>query len=250
LIKKLLALVIIVIIAVAIYVYVFPAQATLAIDRVYNVKKPGTTILVNITISNAHSVVGWMIDLAWDPYILAVSMGDPNGTRDKKGNLYNIYEGSFTKNVKPADVFAVSEVDNKAGRIKGLAAMYFTKDVLLEGSGILATINFTVLHVGTTTIEIVGPGTSEEKPNEAIIAIVVEEGKGGMLSHVEIYGLVTDKDAPPIWESFDFQIKAIIIEVVALGGASGVLIWKNMPKKSKRKEGKEPIYENNVEIEF
>ncbi|MEM1588855.1 MAG: cohesin domain-containing protein [Candidatus Bathyarchaeia archaeon] len=241
-IKKLFALIVIVAIIVAIYFTYFPtqAQATLTIDKIYNVTEPGTTFLVNITVINAPKCAGWKIDLAWDPYILAVSTGDPNGL-NVKGVLYNIYEGPFTKNVRPADYFTVSKVDNSAGIIKGLLAVYMTSGEFPEGTGVLATINFTVLRTGTTTIEITGP----KQPGGSVI--VDENNKE--IPHVELYGLITEKSPPPIWESADFQFKVIVVEIMALSVSSVVLVWKYTPKEPKKRR-KGPIYENNFVFDF
>jgi hypothetical protein len=240
-----LAIMVIVIILVAVFFIYAPAQSqvTLAVDNVYDITNTGTTILVNITLSNSPSCTGWMVDLAWDPYILAVSTEDPNGL-NVSGKAYNIYEGSFTKSVRPADIFKATEVNNIAGRIRGLVALYITSGELPKGTGILATINFTVLHKGTTTIEIVGPGTSSD-PKQGIIA----DEKNMVMPHVELYGLVTERSTPPVWEKTDFQIDVVIFETVVLSVLSGILIWKNMPKEHEEDKAG-PIYEDDIEFNF
>ena len=116
-------------------------------------QRPGLTFTVNITITNVTDLAGWAIDLSWDPNIIRVTTGDPNGLQPPiNGTFYNIYQGPFLKNVRPTS-FIVNRVNNAQGKIEFLSARHVNMGE--GGSGALATINFTCISVGTTTTQII-----------------------------------------------------------------------------------------------
>jgi len=118
-------------------------------------QRPGLTFTVNITITNVTDLAGWAIDLSWDPNIIRVTTGDPNGLQPPiNGTFYNIYQGPFLKNVRPTS-FIVNRVNNAQGKIEFLSARHVYMGEGVSGSGVLATINFTCISVGTTTTQII-----------------------------------------------------------------------------------------------
>lgn len=62
---------------------------TVILTSVYDVKEPGVTFLVNITVTDVYSLVYWVIDLEWDPNIIKISTGDTNGLY-KRGTNYKL----------------------------------------------------------------------------------------------------------------------------------------------------------------
>ena len=211
--KKKISLIIILLLIVLAVLWIFwprPPPA-IAISHIYSVT-PGQTIEVEITISNVCDLSGWAVDLAWDPYILEVTTGDPEGVTPIGSTIsYNIYEGPFLKSIRPTS-FLVNEVNNEHGEIRFLSAIYLEQGENPSGSGVLATINFTCIRAGTTTIEI----------TESII----QDGTGQSISHTIKSGLVTENEPPPIWTNLWFQTNVIIVEVIVLTVVSSVIIFK------------------------
>lgn len=209
------------------YVYLSPTEPTVTIDQLYNVTESGQTILVNISITNVPSCLGWVFDISWDPHILRITTGDENGL--KVGNTYyNIYEGPFLKNVR-STVFLANSINNEAGKIGQLSAGYLSTDGTPSGSGLLVSINFTVIHTGTTTIEITGP--SEGKG-------LVADSANQPIAHKEVYGLITMNASPPPWTQIGFQTVMITfaVEIIVLIVASYIVIRVKHPKPKKAEE--------------
>lgn len=215
--KILLILILLIIIAAILYNFWPQPPPVFAISDVYNVTS-GQTIGVNITISDISDFSGWAVDLAWDPYILRITTGDRDGLQPiGSRTFYNIYEGPFLKNVRPTS-FLINQINNEQGELKFLSARTVDLGEPASGSGVLATINFTCINTGTTTIEITGSNP------EGKILIMDSQGNA-ILLHEERNGLVTEADIvpPPVWTEFSFQATIIIIEVVVLAVASLVI---------------------------
>ena len=228
--KKLVAILLIIIaVAVAAAILYRPPAPTLAITHVYNITEPGQTFEVNITISDVSGMTGWAVDLTWDPYIIKVTTIDENGLEPVagKGTYYNIYEGPFLKSVR-STLWLVMTINNKEGKITGLTAGYSeVAGETASGSGLLATINFTSVRVGTTTIEI-GPKS------------IVQDDKGKKISYEARHGLVTEHEyvPPPIWTEFWFQATIVVIEVVILAVPSYVIVKKKRVQVPTEKQEK------------
>jgi hypothetical protein len=131
------------------------------ISNVYNITEPGMTFKVNITITGVTDLFMWVMNMSWDPSIIRITTGDPNGLRYPRntGTYYNIYQGPFLKSIR-STMFMVSQVDNTRGKIMNLNCGYTTAGTAPNGDGILAIINFTSVAVGTTTIDINGPSVT------------------------------------------------------------------------------------------
>lgn len=208
---------------------------TLAVSKIYNVNQTGT-LLVNITVSEVSQMYGWVISLQWDPTIIQVSTGDKNGLL-KNRVYYNVYEGDFMKNVS-ATIFSVNKVNNESGNITNLSCFFKVTGTTVSGSGLLATINFTLLKVGTTAINITYSSLIDRN--------------GGGIDHTAISGLITNQPEPPpppIWTQFWFQATVVTVIVVVV---IPVLVIKQLSgRTSLTAEDIEKImgYEENVEGE-
>lgn len=100
-----------------------------------------------------------------------------------------------------------------------------------SGTGVILTINFTVVKVGTTTIETRPPSTLW---NQSLIA----DSSNHLVDHAEAYGLITSEGPPPVWTSADFQTTTITGEVVVLGVASAVIYQRRHPRPPKHERRK------------
>lgn len=186
---------------------------TVKVTSVYNVEEPGATFLVNITVKDVSDVLMWVIDLKWDPTIIEITTGDSKGLR-KRGVVYNIYEGPFLKSIRTT-VFLANGIDNLEGSITSLSAGYLTAGSTASGSGVLATINFTCVTVGTTTIEITGPSTGSSWRS----MLINHDGKE--MSHEDVNGVFTENPPPqtPIWTQLWFQTTLLTAAVVVVATA-------------------------------
>lgn len=185
--KLLLILLVIIIVAFVAYRFWPSPKPTVAISEVYNVTEPGMTFLVNITVTDVSNLKTWAINLSWDPSIIKITTGDPYGLKPIGRNVrYNVYEGPFLKAVRETGTFQVREINNEHGRINRLSCGYEFKGETASGSGVLVTINFTCVSVGTTTIKITG--SSDEYPGQSFL----EDSTGNEIPHVDKDGKVTD----------------------------------------------------------
>lgn len=184
--KKLLAgiLAIVVIIVVAYFWFRSPTLPKVAVSRVYNVTE-SDTLEVNITVYDVSDLDRWAVNLRWNPDILQITTGDPHGL-EKRGTHYNIYEGPFLKDVR-GTIMLVNDINNNQGTITFLTAGYLESGETPSGTGVLATINFTVIDTGSSAIEITGP--SVKYPGQSIL----QDSEGEEIAHEDIDGLVTDE---------------------------------------------------------
>lgn len=180
---------------------------TLRVSKVYNLNVTGTTFLVNVTIDGVAELGGWSIDLKWDPNITTISMGDKNGLskRSRTGLIYyNIYEGDFTRDAG-ATSFLVNTVNNTGGSLTALAASFKETGFSVAGSGTLAIINFTLINVGTTVLNVTQSSVGD---------------RGGItVSHATENGLITDQNPPPpppFWTNPLFQDAVILFFVIVV----------------------------------
>ena len=188
-------------------------------------KEPGKTFLVNISITGVTDLFLWVLNLTWDPNITKITTGDRAGLY-KSRVYYNIYEGPFLKSVR-STLFFASKIDNKNGKITNLNSGYTTRSsTTTNGDGVLVTINFTLVNVGTTTLDINGP--SPTYPGHSMLV----DSSGNEIPHEDIDGAVLDKEPPPppIWTQSWFQTSVIAVAVV------GAVIVAGAYTVKKRKE--------------
>jgi hypothetical protein len=220
---KLFLLFLMLIIAIgAIYASIPPPKPTIEITRLYGAKlEQGQIIPINISIINGEEVTAVAIKLSWDPYILQVAR-DPNGY-PFRGVNYSLYVGPYFRNISNTSKLVVNVLDNSAGILDMGLAIYAGK-LSANGSGVLATINFICVNPGTTSIEIVGPHEGhawfQTAKNPAVSA-----------PHNEIHGIVTEKEPPPLWTEFSFQVSLIAAEAIVPGIILGIIILRRRPKK-------------------
>lgn len=226
--RKLLFVVIAVLISVLAYLYLRPAEPILSGDRVYDVTGVGETVLVNVTLTNVPGCSGWNMKLTWDPYYIQLS---------------GVEEGPFFKTRNISSLFHVTSVDHAMGKMI-LADVFLAKDVFVQGTGVILTVNFTTVRVGTSTIEFGSPsGGTQASLGDATNEFTID--------HVEVAGLISNEGPPPIWASTDFQSTLIIGEVAALGLASGIVYLRAHPRPprivKKREEQQPTIYPQDQE---
>lgn len=179
------------------------AAPTLAISNVYNVTEAGTTFTANITVSDVTEMGGWFVSLKWNPDAISLNKGDRAGLY-KRRVYYNIYEGGFMRNVSSANLL-VNKITEANGTITGLACLFVVAGTSVSGSGLLALINFTLVNVGTTTINITN-------------SIIMDRGGAG-IDHTTVNGLVTNLPPPlppPIWMQPWFSITVITVAVLVV----------------------------------
>lgn len=232
--RKLLFLVLAVVIILAAYLYLRPAQAVLSVDKVYNVSEVGSTVTVNITLTKVSSCSGWQIILTWDPYYLNVTLGKPPYVG---GPPVDVREGPFFKTVNASTTMVFNEMDFNKGVM--VVADFFTpgSGKFVIGTGVILTINFTVVRLGTSTIEF-------SPPSAGVTQSVVADQANKILDHLEVNGLVTNDGPPPQWASTDFATTLIYGEVGILGVASVIIyVYANPrpPKAEKKRADFEPV---------
>lgn len=215
-------LVVVIFIGIMGYLYTRPIMPSLSIDKVYGIANVGDTILVNATLNNVPACKLWRTILVWDPTILRLAPGGPNSTHPAEGPRVDVTEGPFMKE-KGSTTFVINTVDNENGFIDlGVLASGVATP---SGTGVIAIFNFTILSVGSTTIE--------TRPPSGFNQSVIVDAANHLIAHDEAYGLVTKDEPPPMWASVDFQNNLIIGEVVLLAAASSVIYWRIHPRTSK-----------------
>jgi hypothetical protein len=161
------------------------AQAVLpelSIDKV--VTEVGDTVLVNVTLSNVISCGGWMTGIAWDPYIADITLGGPNSNYAGNGVFVDVVEGPFLKSRAPTFLL-LNSVDNEKGEAVVGVLFQTPGEVGVSGTGVILTLNFTIVHPGTTTIEFKPPFTNKNA------SMVVDPSQQREISHIEVNGLIT-----------------------------------------------------------
>jgi hypothetical protein len=127
--------------------------------------EPGGTFNVNVTITDVSALFNWQFVIDFDPRILRVD---------------NVTEGPFLGSTGENTIFLPPKIDNNQGNVFAGATFQPAPSWPEEGatgSGVLATIVFSVTGRGTTTLEFdkdqprlgtVVLGQSIEIPSEAI----------------------------------------------------------------------------------
>ncbi len=161
-------------------------ETVVAVDSPAVTVTVGQTFQINVTVTNVIGMVAWGVNMSWDPNIIQITTGDPDpnawGAIEK--GKYNIYEGPFLKRIR-GTIFTANRIDNKRGEIEKLVCAYADSGVGASGDGVLATINFTSVNVGTTTIDINGP--SPKYPGQSLLL----DSTGKEIPHEDRDGTVT-----------------------------------------------------------
>ena len=232
--KKSLFLFVIVAIVVLAYLYTRPPEPVLSIGKVYDVTKIGQTVLVNVTLTDVPSCSAWLMNLSWDPYYVTLTPRiPPNATMP-----YQVIEGPFMKDVAQTHNLIFEPLDDADGYML-VADSFVSSGNSASGTGVIMEINFTVVHVGTTTLNTAPISRIE---NQSIIA----DASGHGVAHVEVMGLITDKPAPSFWEGMEFQDTLIAGDVLILLAATGIVYQRahpSPPKSQRRKAELQPIFE-------
>jgi hypothetical protein len=241
---KALFLVLAVIIAVFAYLYTRPQQPVLSIDKVYDVTEVGKTVMVNVTLGNVPACGGWLIDLVWDPYIATLTTGGPNSTTPASGGeAVVLIDGPFLRKAGSTR-FMINSANNTKGEAV-LGSLLSNEGQSVSGTGVILMINFTIVRVGTTTIEMKPP--SPTVLNQSWII----DASNHPVDHIEVNGLITEKGPPPVWAVADFQSTLIVGEVVVLLAASAIVYQRTHPrppKSVKRKVELQPVVDPEDQV--
>jgi hypothetical protein len=239
--RKALFLILILAIVILAYLYTRPPATVLSIGTVHDVTKVGQTVLINVTLIDVPSFTGWLMNLSWDPYYVMLT---PRVTNTSGVLPYEVTEGPFMKDVGPTSSLVFDMVSVAGGQMI-VGDLFESAGLSASGTGVIMTINFTVVHVGTTTV-ITGQLTSTQKQ------CVITDTSGKLIAHVEDTGLITDSAAPPFWEGANFQITVIAGDVLVLLVATGIVYLRSHPRpprSQKRKEALQAILEPKDESE-
>jgi len=216
----------IIIVGVLAYFYLRPQLPSLSIDKVYNINQTGQTILVNVTINNIPACAGFFLNLTWNPNIIRLTTGGANFTIPAEGGPpVGLFDGPFLKSAGPT-TFVVNSADNEKGETI-VGEVFPGEAQSASGTGVILIINFTILQVGTTTIEMKPPLPATTNQS------VVIDPQNKLVDHTENNGLITAKGPPPMWASTDFQYPLISGEVVILAAATGIVYLRTHPRPPK-----------------
>lgn len=236
--RKAVALVLVAVVVVLAYIYTVPPTTMLSIDAVYNVDQASQTVLLTATLKNVPSVAEWVVVVSWDPYIARVTTGVPNGTEPAGGGpSYGVIEGPFMKDAG-STLFVMNYMDNQKGTTL-FGCVFRSHGSQVSGTGVIFYMNFTIIHVGTTTVEISPPFLNEK-------VSLVQNAQGNDTAHVDVNGLITDQGPPPAWTDAGFQETVIASEILVLVVASSIVYLNTHKKTSKslrRRAELQPVIE-------
>ena len=230
--RKLVFLVAIAIAILGIYLYVRPVKPLLSVSNVYDAKQVGSTVQVNVTLTNIPSCSTWGINLTWDPYYLQLKNGTPPFAG---GPPFEVREGEFFTARNSTTFLYFTEINLVKGQIL-VIDLFTTPGIYVTGSGVIFTLNFTILRVGTSAVEL-------NPPTENLTESAVGDMNNYNVAHDEANGTVTDNGPPPIWTTADFQTRLIFGELGALALASllvYVYVNPRQPKTMKRRADFQP----------
>ena len=99
--------------------------------------KVGSTIAVDLVVDNVTDLGCWVISIRWNPKIV---------------KLTNVYEGPFLRD--HGDTwFLINTLDQASGKLQ-FGEGFNVSGVGVTGSGVLASMNFTILNFGFTPLQI------------------------------------------------------------------------------------------------
>lgn len=230
--RKLLFLLLITIAIIAIYFYVRPIKPLLSVGNVYNANEVGSTVQVNVTLSNIPTCSTWGINITWDPYYVQLTNGTPPF---EGGPPFEVREGEFFAARNSSTFLYFNEINLVKGQMI-VIDLFTTQGVYVSGSGVIFTLNFTIVRLGTSAVEL-------NPPTENLTQSAVGDRYNKDVDHDELNGTITNNGPPPIWATADFQNKLIYGELGALGLASlFVYVYANprQPKALKRRVDFQP----------
>jgi len=169
----------------------------------------GATFYVNLTITNVNNLYGWQVNVTFNPNILNVASTD---------------EGPFLKQVN--ETVVMKRVNNEGGFL--LLSSSFTVPYPTQGatgSGLLATVTFTVKGQGASSLNFV-KGTklnTVPPPYQTVLPITDFTSVGGSFRNAT-GGL--ELGIPLEW------IAAIVVVIVAVG-ASVLFITRRRKGRSR-----------------
>jgi hypothetical protein len=220
--RKLLFLLLITIAIIAIYFYVRPIKPLLSVGNVYNANEVGSIVQVNVTLSNIPSCSTWGINITWDPYYVQLTNGTPPF---EGGPPFEVREGEFFTARNSSTFLYFNEINLVKGQMI-VIDLFTTPGVYVSGSGVIFTLNFTIVRVGTSAVEL-------NPPTANLTQSAVGDMYNKDVDHDELNGTITNNGPPPIWTTTDFQNKLIYGELGTLGLASlFVYVYAN-PRQSK-----------------
>jgi len=184
-------------IATAVEVVVASPAAVMAIDPAEVLDVPsGETFKVNITVTNVSNLYGWQVNVTFNPSIL---------------NVASTEEGPFLKQVN--NTVVMKRTNNDGGFL--LLSSTFTPPYPTEGatgSGLLATVTFSVVGQGASSLNFV-PGTKMNTvppPYQTVLPITDFTSVGGSFRNAA--------GGTQFAVKFEW-IAAIVIVVVAVGAS-------------------------------
>jgi hypothetical protein len=198
--------------------------ATVVVSQIYDVQEDqvNTTILVQINVTGAVGLQGYVMNLSWDPTMLRVTETSKQaGVRPLYPALgttyYALSRGDFLNTT--SSNFGVREVNNTLGTIWYLWQMRSSGGQI--GRGVLVTINFTILRLGTTRIELSSPASNAlaKDPNyDSTKSRLQNANDGTLIPHEEFDGVFSDQPppVPPIWSQLWFLASVAIVAIVGL----------------------------------
>ena len=98
----------------------------------------GSSVTVNIQISNVIDLYAWQVDFSYDPLIAIVTLVN-NGSFLATGGTESFFAGS---------------IDNNAGAVSSIGSTLTTAPTGVNGSGILATITITAVAAGQSNLSL------------------------------------------------------------------------------------------------
>ncbi len=234
--KLLLLLMVAIITPAAAYLLLPSSGPTVSITKLYNLSlQTGQSITVNVTVSDVSDLISYRINLAFDPSLLKVTTGDPQGWTDQlTGTSYGVYEGPFFKSFTNSTIFMINDVNNQIGNITAIFDAITVTAVSAGGSGVVATINFTCVHPTTNTnIRITGPSQGHS---------TLQTTTAFQTPHQDVDGLVTAEGPPGIWTELWFQatVSVVIVEIIVL--VSGIFVtirWWRSQAEAESEESSE-----------
>jgi PKD repeat protein len=143
----------------------FGAAAKMEVDPplVEDIYYPGN-FTVDITITNVNDLYGWGFTLSFNPSVLNITshieqVPIPVPPFYENVTVYHVYEGPFLNDTGYETMF-VPEINNAFGEANALAMLEFDPDTGAwppegaDGSGVLATIEFTVIGTGVCVLDL------------------------------------------------------------------------------------------------
>ena len=150
------------------------SPTTIAVEPAQLEVDVGKSYIINITVTDVSHLYLWVFRLRWNNSVV---------------QLNSIVEGSFLKQGGTTALLytplTIAEI-NAAGRITEASCTLLMPVPGVSGSGVLATLNFTALAIGTTTIEF-----WEDPPSfEGKTILIDDTAASNPIPHTEVPGSV------------------------------------------------------------